>query len=300
MWPRAVPWWELAFGVEIEFVGGQPRELELLPGWRLLPGEAQTADDGTASGGELVPPPIRWAERHEIRTMLARLRAMGARANWSCGLHVHVGLEAWGEGVVGPLVDAALACQDALRDLVGMAEDRARFCPPLTPEMGAAWRQAPGPDALRRPGRPQSHRCGVNLAAWYDRGTVEIRYANGSLRSGEVLRVVALALRFVAAVGRGERLAPTSGTDLARMLRVPAGGYPPARPAPAWYHEHLRFEETLLPVFGPLAQARVPGEVLEIRSSGPGIIVVVVETADGVPHSLAFTWDGQRWVPTAA
>lgn len=41
--------------------------------------------------------------------MLARLRKAGARANWDCGLHVHVSLEPWGEAMVLPLVDAALA-----------------------------------------------------------------------------------------------------------------------------------------------------------------------------------------------
>ena len=300
MWPRAVPWQDLAFGVEIEFVGGRPRDLEVLPGWRLLPGEEQIDDDGNPSGGELVPPPLRWADRQQIREMLARLRAMGARANWSCGLHVHVGLEPWGESIVGPLADAALSCQEALRDLLGMAEDRARFCPALTPVMRSAWARQPGPDPLRHPGRPQCHRCGINVAAWYDRGTVEIRYANGSVRYAEVLRVVELCLRFVAAVGAGVALAPASAAELANLLGVAAGGYPPPRPAPEWHREHLRFEDALVPVLGPLAVAQVPGEVLEIHSVGPGVIVVVVESPDGAPHPVAFSWDGCRWVPPAA
>ncbi len=297
MWPRAVPWRDLAFGVEIEFVGGRPQELELLPGWRLLPGEEQIDDDGSPSGGELVPPPLHWGERWQIHQMLARLRTMGARANWSCGLHVHVGLEPWGEAIVGPLLDATLACQEALQALVGMAEDRTRFCPPLTVAMRSAWTRQGGPEPLRHRDRPQSQRCGINLAAWYDHGTVEIRYANGSLRYAEVLRTVELCLRFVAVAGRGTALAPTSAQDLRELIGGPLGGYPAPQPAPAWYREHLRFEEALLPVLGPLALAQVSGEVLEIRSAGSGVIVVVVESADGVPHPVPFLWVGDRWVP---
>ena len=301
MWPRAVPWRDLAFGVEIEFVGGRPQELELLPGWRLLPGEEQIDDDGSPSGGELVPPPLHWGDRWQIHQMLARLRAMGARANWCCGLHVHVGLEPWGEAIVGPLLDTTLACQEALRSLVGMADDRARFCPPLTVAMRAAWTRQGGAAPLRHPGRPQSQRCGINLAAWYDHGTVEIRYANGSLRYAEVLRTVELCLRLVAAAGRGARLAAGSAQELRDLVAAPLGGYPSPQPVPAWYREHLRFEDALLPVLGPLAQAQVAGEVLEIRSTGgaAGVIVVVVETDDGVPHPVPFRWAGDRWVGAA-
>jgi hypothetical protein len=54
MWPLTADWRELRFGVEIEFVGGAPGELELLPGWQLPPWELMDDDDGTESGGELL------------------------------------------------------------------------------------------------------------------------------------------------------------------------------------------------------------------------------------------------------
>ncbi|AGA57265.1 Putative amidoligase enzyme [Thermobacillus composti KWC4] len=84
-YPLNVDWKRLRCGVEIEFVEGKPLEVEL------------PAD-----------------EREQIRLMTERLKATGAAANWSCGLHVHVNLSAWGESIIAPLLDAALGTQDAL------------------------------------------------------------------------------------------------------------------------------------------------------------------------------------------
>jgi hypothetical protein len=91
-----VDWKDLKFGFEIEFTGGVPEEVELLPGWEMSLDERQIDETGAESGSELKPPPIVWEQREQIREMLSRLRAQGATANWSCGLHVHVGLEPWG------------------------------------------------------------------------------------------------------------------------------------------------------------------------------------------------------------
>ena len=295
MWPLAVPWTALRFGVELEFVGGRTSALDLLPGWQLLSGEAQTDDDGSQSGGELVPPPLAWAERSQLREMLTRLRHAGARAGWSCGLHVHVGLQPWGEAAVLPLVQAALACQEGLSALLRTAPHRVRFCPPVTVAMERTYRAQRRPEALERRGRPQSHRCGINAKAWYDHGTVELRLPNASLDYGEVRRTAECCLRFVAAVGAGRGAAlPAAASALAAALGAPAGGYPPPVPAPLWHWERLWLEEALLPVVGPVALARVPGEVLSIRPAGDGLWVVV-ERPDGSPEPVLVRWTGGRF-----
>ncbi|UUZ83844.1 amidoligase family protein [Paenibacillus sp. P26] len=57
---KTVDWKELTFGVEIEFVGGAPEQVELLPGWIMDLNERQTDDTGDESGSELKPPPLVW------------------------------------------------------------------------------------------------------------------------------------------------------------------------------------------------------------------------------------------------
>lgn len=296
MWPSTINWQDLRFGVEIEFAGGRPEEVELLPGWIMSLDERQLDETGAESGSELKPPPIRWEQREQIREMLSRLHAQGAAANWSCGLHVHVGLEPWGQAIVQPLVEAALAVQEGMRALLQTSEHRLIFCPPVAREMLDKYTAAPdNRRTLRHWGRPQSHRCGINAAAWFDVGTVEIRYANGSLDYEEVIRTIELCLRFVAAIGAGHTL-PCDPVQLAEELGAPVTGFPPATQPPQWYKERMWLERMLLPILTPLVEPLVEdGEVHHILPVAEGMLVAV-EDASGSLSRFLFRPTASGWV----
>jgi hypothetical protein len=290
-----VDWHSLKFGVEIEFVGGCPREFVSLPGWVMSLDEHQIDENGEESGSELKPSPITWEDRGQIIEMLDRLRQQGAIANWSCGLHVHVGLEPWGEAIVLPLIDAAIRVQEALRELLCASEHRLIFCPPVTEAMRERYVASPGEDALRNPGRPQSHRCGINTRAWFDVGTVEIRYANGSLDSAEVLNTIELCLRFVATVGAGRELTPEPNALAAELAAPPMGSYPVAAPAPRWYRERMQLEQLLIPLLAPLVEQQIAGgEILSILPSADGFLVTV-EKPDGALTEFVCQPPGAGW-----
>lgn len=290
-----VDWKGLKFGVEIEFVGGNPEQIDLLPGWVMSLDERQIDDTGEESGSELKPPPIQWEDREQIREMLARLQAAGALANWSCGLHVHVGLEPWGQELIPAFIEAALSYQDTLRTLLGTSEDRLIYCPPIMPEMRERYRANPVSGSLCHKGRPQSHRCGINLAAWFDIGTVEIRYANGSLDYDEVRNTVELILRFVAAVGEGCEL-PTDALALATALGASSAGYPSPHPAPRWYRERTWLEHALIPTLQPLAERLIPGgEIVHILPEPEGIKVTVEDPEDGKLHEALVRPPVEGW-----
>lgn len=295
MWPNRIDWQQLRFGVEIEFVGGAPEAVELLPGWTMALDEHQVNDGGDRSGSELKPGPITWADRAQIRTMLERLKAMGCEANWSCGLHVHVDLSPWGEAILLPLMDAALTWQEAFCDLLQTAPHRRLYCPPVTPAMRERLAASPSREAVRRWGDPESNRCGINLGAWWDIGTVELRFANGSLEFAEICRTVELYLRFVTAVGAGQLpgvaastitgsatavsagpMPYTSGETLAEALGAPPDGYPPTKPCPPWRWAQIHLLAHLRPVLEPLVASRYPeGQILSITPVAAGLEVTV-------------------------
>lgn len=172
-------------------------------------------------GGELISPPLTWAQRGQVREMLARLRRSPVRANWDCGTHVHVGIEPWGEAVLPPLLEATLACQDALRALAQTTGYRMIYAPYLTAEMVRRHAEQPGKAALRHCGPPYSQRCGVNA-------------------------------------GAGRSL-PGEPAALAAALGVPVRGYPPPQAPPLWRQKQLWLEDALLPALAPLALAQHPG-----------------------------------------
>jgi len=289
-----IDWKQLRFGVEIEFVGGNPEDVELLPGWIMSLDEKQIDDTGELSGSELKPPPIRWEDRDQIREMLSRLQAAGAAANWNCGLHVHVGLEPWGQEAMPRFIESALLYQDSVRELLNTSKDRLIFCPPVTQEIRERYRTEPGEASLLHKGRPQSHRCGINLAAWFDIGTVEIRYANGSLNYDEVMNTVEFCLRLVAAVGAGRPL-PCDPHAMAVELGAPLSGYPKPIPVPQWYRERIWLENALLPMLAPMARDLVAeGEILHILPH-PNGIMAIIEDADGNDSKHLFRPPAEGW-----
>lgn len=149
MWPLDVPWDSLSFGVEIEFVEADSAMVTLVPGWTMDRTEQQRVLSGAYSGGEAKPGKLTWAEREQIGAMFEAIADAGGEVNWSCGLHVHVGLEPWSFDIVGPLVDAALATQGALRELLHTAEHRGVFTPRQPPLLVSAARRGLRPRALR-------------------------------------------------------------------------------------------------------------------------------------------------------
>lgn len=296
MYPRDVSWDSLRFGVEIEFVEADPAAVSLLPGWTMDTDERQRVLSGADSGGELKPGKLTWTERDQIAHMFEALVRVGGAVNWSCGLHVHVGLDPWGAGILEPLIEAALDTHDALHALFQTAPHRDVFAPPLTAAQRDAWREGPCEAALRHHGNPLSARCGVNVAAWYDFGTVEFRYPNATLVPEEVCRTVELCLRWVAAVGRGESL-PTDAHDLVRSLGAPASGYPPPHAEPLWHRHESLLTEVLRPVLQPLIASKVPdAQILFVRPTTEGCFMAKTDRSGQgnhrfffQPHTLGFT-----------
>jgi len=317
-WPLSAGWREIEFGVEIEWVGAPQGAVQLLPGWEIVAEDLLFFDDGRmvdpvtgddVMGGELVSPRLTWEEREQIAAMCARLKALGAAGNWSCGLHVHADGSRWGQALLLPGLDAARATEAALRRVLDTAPHRLDYAPPTTAALREAVARLPapaGPDAVLQRlvygQRPQEHRGGINFRSLFEKGSVELRLPNASLEPEAIYRTIELWLRWVAAVGEGRELS-ASPADLIRSLGAPAEGYPPRQDAPAWWWRRRAMDRALYPVLLPLCrewvqelypQVNVPCDIVWIDGTAGDRVVALAEAGD-VKVYLVFGTGAGGW-----
>ncbi|MEM7151780.1 MAG: amidoligase family protein [Myxococcota bacterium] len=286
-WPREVDFRQLRFGVELEFAETDASRVVLPRGWSLDPSERMLAMTGEFSGGEIKPSPLRWAQREGIAAGLRAIAEAGGVVNWSCGLHVHVDLASWGSAVLPAVLEAALQTQSALRELFATAEHRMLYCPAVTAAQCDAHAADPCEAALRHAGRPEAARSGINVSAWYDFGTVELRYPNATLDPESALRCVELCLRWVSAVGAGVSL-PSEAQALAAALDMPGTGYPPPHPQPVWHRREEQLTELMIPILQPMCMAERPGaRILFVRPTPEGLYVKT-DSGNEVNHRFWF------------
>ena len=215
-----------------------------------------------------------------------------------------------GKALLLPALDAALATEEALKELVRTAPHRLDYGPPTTRELRDAVAKA-GPAAteehLSHRKRPASRRGGINLRPLFDTGSVEFRLPNGSLDPDAIYRTIELWLRWMAAVGRGEEL-PGSPGELARALGAPLQGYPEPREAPDWWWRRRALDHALYPVLLPHCRqwfrelypsVQAEADVVWIDGGRKGSIVALTE-ADEARAFLLFRWHAGAWTRVEA
>jgi hypothetical protein len=175
--------------------------------WKIVP-------DGSLSGGnrngEIVSPILTYADMDMLQNVVRAARAAGAKADSSCGIHVHVdGSRFDVRGLVNlvnmvhkneRLIERALGVSDyrlshytrALRpDFIQRLEQRR---PRTMEDLQTAWYA----NADAYPSRYNGTRYhGLNLNSFFYRKTVEFRYFNGTMHAGEVKSYVQLCLALV-------------------------------------------------------------------------------------------------------
>lgn len=175
--------------------------------WRVVP-------DGSLSGsasGEIVSPILGYEDIEELQEIVRAVRKAGARADSSTGIHIHVDGSRFNAKSATNLVKLVHKQERLLEHALGVSESRlGRYCRSIDPafmqrlesrrprtmqELSDAWygyRNA-------SPQRYDSTRYrGLNLNSLFFRGTIELRYFNGTLHAGEVKGYVQLTLALAA------------------------------------------------------------------------------------------------------
>ena len=161
-------------------------------------------------GTEFVTPVCRWEDLETVQACVRALRAAGAHADASCGIHVHVGLGSHTPRTLRNLVNLVNAKEDLLTQALQISPARReRWCQPVDPDFLATLnrRRPTSSEELARiwyddrnwewhahqhydPSRYHL----LNLHAVWQKGTIEFRAFNSTLHAGEVKAYIQLCL----------------------------------------------------------------------------------------------------------
>jgi hypothetical protein len=217
------------FGIEIEFGGiSRSRAISILAdhlGTRAYSNEVKDNENRTwkivrdgsvnSQGGdqnELVTPPLYYRDMETLQELVRKLRRAGAKVDYSCGIHIHVGLQNYNLAKIKNLIKFYAKYEDlfykAVKVLPNRAGNFARKFNDKHPNVISNVNRFRDLDDLKRAwyGRDQqsfnhydnSRYSGLNLhniwyKGWYS-GTIEFRLFNGSLHAGEIRSYITLVL----------------------------------------------------------------------------------------------------------
>ena len=162
---------------------------------------------------EVVSPVCRWADIETVQELVRKLRAAGAKAHSSCGIHVHIGRGQHTAATLRNLVNMVNAKEDLLTLALGISgERRERWCQPVDQDFLAQLnRRKPTndddfaklwyrePDSCRCERRKREHYDHtryhlLNLHSVFQKGTIEFRAFNSTLHAGKIKAYIQLAM----------------------------------------------------------------------------------------------------------
>lgn len=160
---------------------------------------------------EVVTPILRYSDIEDLQEILRKLRKEGAIVNSSTGIHIHIGAENFTPATLCNLLKNIRSKEDILYKALQVKENRARYCkktnqkliemiekhrPNTREKLANLWyEEAPlGRDAHYNSSRYH----GLNLHAYFTKGTVEFRLFNSTLHAGELKAYIQFCLAVTA------------------------------------------------------------------------------------------------------
>ena len=164
-------------------------------------------------GCEVVTPILQYDDMEDLQAIVRLLREAGAKADYSCGIHVHVDASKHTIDSLQRLMNFAIGRQDLFYEALAVTERRtAQYCRKMDKGLFKAIQQ----DSVRTKaslerlwysrlnsgysgsidhGHYNSTRYhGINLHAFFTKGTVEFRLFNGTTHAGRIKAYVQFCL----------------------------------------------------------------------------------------------------------
>lgn len=225
------------FNTEAVYIGGVYDTYVVRDGqnrqWKLVKDSSIRCEDKTGralsdrSSVEFVSPICTYDDIPHIQEMIRQLRAKGAIANSSCGIHVHVDASNHTPKTLRNIVNIMASKEDLLYKALQIKVDRERYCkkadtrflddvnrcrPTTMTELERLWYNG----ASRRSSHYDHSRYrGLNLHSVFSKGTVEFRLFNSTTHAGQIKSYIqlCLAISHQALVQKGASRAKTQSTN---------------------------------------------------------------------------------------
>lgn len=161
---------------------------------------------------EMVTPPLNYEDIETLQTIIRKLREAGAKANSSCGIHIHVDGANHTPKSLKKLINFMVARQDLIYEALNIGARGDQWCRKLNPQLLVEMRKDKNLSKSSAENiwysRANDNYCGgidhqhynttryhgVNLHSYFSKGTVEFRLFNGTLHAGKIKAYIQFCL----------------------------------------------------------------------------------------------------------
>ena len=205
------------FGTTAEYFGGAYDAYQVRDNigrvWKLMSDSSIRPQSrrGTATSEhkvELVSPICRYEDIETVQEIIRQLRKAGAKANDSCGIHIHIGLGSHTPQTLRNLANIVASKEDLIYEALGVLSHRSGFCqrtdadfiaglnskkPTSMTGLAEIW-YAKYPGEKRDAHYNSSRYRLLNYHSVFTKGTVEFRVFNSTTHAGKIKAYIQFCL----------------------------------------------------------------------------------------------------------
>lgn len=173
--------------------------------WKAMSDSSIRTDGGQEV--EIVTPILKYEDIEDLQEIVRQLRHSGAKANETCGIHIHIGSEKHNAKTLSNLVNIMTSKQNLIYKALGIRSERETYCKKLEAGLSEKIRKIK-PDSLEKMadiwydgyyGDRHAHynasryHC-LNLHSVFTKGTVEFRLFNSTTHAGKIKAYIQFCL----------------------------------------------------------------------------------------------------------
>lgn len=179
-----------------------------------------TSPAGNLRKCELVTPILTWKDIETLQELLKKIEDRGGIVNKSCGIHIHIGAEAFSIEKLKDLVNLMTSKEDLIYKALDIYENRIAYCqktnkiflkklnetnPKERIDLAKIWYNSDYVQGHINTHYDPSRYTHTNLHAYFTKGTVEFRLFNSTLNPVLIKSYIQFCLAVVARVLSGNR-----------------------------------------------------------------------------------------------